>query len=269
MTDTVLRLRYSPDDTLPEIGVDEAGRGSFWGPLMAGAVCLPDPDTWTEEHRTLFAQIRDSKRISAKKRAVLYHEILRLVPECAVGRVDVHEINEHGIQWANKEAFRRAVRALKEKKRIGADTRCRLVIDGMLSLFHGNPHRDEEKEQAQEQEQDREFSGDEHRLMIDGDNRYLSVATASILAKVAHDEWIQAYCKDHPECAQRYDLVQCKGYGTAKHREAIQHYGGHELHRVVYIQYWLPGSTVSRLKRTALHKKAAIDENKPLFQFSD
>lgn len=245
----MLRTRYEPADQKCEIGIDEAGRGSFWGPIMAGAVSLPDEATWTADQRTLFEQIRDSKRIAPKKRLGLYHQLLRLVPLYAVGRVDAEEINANGIQWANKEAFRRAAQGLKEKQVAPSESGYRIIVDGMLSMNH-----------------EHDAWQDEQRLVVEGDDMYLAVAAASILAKVSHDLWIQEYCAAHPECDERYDLVKSKGYGTLNHREGIQRYGGHELHRVVYIQYWLPGSTVTKQKRTKKSFAALLDGKECLIQ---
>jgi ribonuclease HII len=91
----------------------------------------------------------------------------------------------------------------------------------------------------------------QQETIIEGDNKYIAIAAASILAKVTHDQWIGDYCTAHPECNERYDLVRSNGYGTAKHREGIKTYGGHELHRSLYIQHWLPGSThVPKAKST-------------------
>jgi len=207
------------DDTLIEIGIDEAGRGSFWGPIVAGAVVIPSE--CTEVQRTLFAQFRDSKKISAKKRAVLSAAIKEQIPQWGIGIVGAEEINHHGIQWANREAFRRAFHNVPNVDR----SNCRLLIDGVLAL--------DKWEGLQE-------------LIIEGDNQYMAIAAASILAKVAHDEWIHAYCAEHPECEERYHLCSSNGYGTAKHREGIRLYGGHELHRELYIQNWLPGSKPSK-----------------------
>jgi ribonuclease HII len=251
--ESMLLTRWAVDEK-QEIGVDEAGRGSFWGPLMAGAVCLPDETIWTPEQRALFQQLRDSKRISPKKRMTLYHQLIALVPQCAVGEVSAVEINERGIQWANKEAFQRAVKGLIEKReaRAGAEAGAvatyRLLMDGTLSMSH---MEDEKQETVYE----------EH-LIVNGDDRYLAIAAASILAKVRHDLWIQAYCAEHPDVEERYDLVKSKGYGTGKHREGIQRYGGHELHRVVYIQYWLPG----RQPRTSTKRNKSLDFTTCLIQ---
>jgi len=207
-----LQARYTEDSKI-EIGLDEAGRGSFWGPIVAGAIILPLE--WTTEQSKLLLQMRDSKKISPKKRIAFAQEIKQHIPQWGVGVVGAEEINENGIQWANREAFRRA---MKDLPQMGS----RLLIDGVLPID--------------------DWQGEQHTI-IEGDNQYVAIAAASILAKVEHDRWIKAYSEAHPECDQRYDLCKSNGYGTAKHREGIKLYGGHELHRVLYIQNWLPGST--------------------------
>lgn len=206
------------NDILIEIGIDEAGRGSFWGPIVAGAVVIPPESEWTDVQQSLFIQFRDSKKISPKKRAKISKEIKEQIPLFGIGVVGADEINNMGIQWANREAFRRAFHAVP-----GVDhANCRLLIDGVLSLD--------------------KWTGPQE-LIVEGDNQYMAIAAASILAKVAHDEWIREYCRLNPECEERYSLCSSNGYGTAKHREGIRLYGGHELHRELYIQNWLPGTT--------------------------
>lgn len=213
ISQSMLLSRFKDDSSI-EIGIDEAGRGSFWGPIMAGAIVIPLE--LTDIQRTLVEQLRDSKKISPKKRLLLAQQIKELIPLSAVGIVHADEINKNGITWANMEAFRRAVAEL----RINNVEECRLIIDGTLAIDKWN--------------------GEQH-VIIEGDNKYMAVAAASILAKVEHDKWIQEYCIMHPECNERYDLVKSKGYGTLTHRNGIKLYGGHLLHRVLYIQNWLPG----------------------------
>jgi ribonuclease HII len=219
----MLSSRFNQDNVV-EIGIDEAGRGSFWGPIMAGAVVIPDEITWTEKQQTLFMQLRDSKKLSPKKRLLLAAQIKELAPDHGIGIVHANEINEKGITWANTEAFRRAVDQLSLEPAYER----RALIDGILGFEN--------------------WSG-EQELIVEGDSKYLAIAAASILAKVEHDQWIQTYCATHPECNQRYDLLKSKGYGTAKHREGIRVYGGHELHRTLYIQNWLPGAIQRSKKR--------------------
>ena len=220
-------------DSIIEIGIDEAGRGSFWGPIMAGAVIIPNESEWTDKQRALLIQLRDSKKISPKKRDKFADDIKELIPKVAIGVVEAHEINEHGITWANMEAFRRAVYGLGLEDVVS----CRLIIDGTLPID--------------------KWIGEQH-VIVEGDDKYMAIAASSILAKVTHDRWIQAYCEDHPECNDRYDLAKSKGYGTAKHRDGIKLYGGHELHRELYIQNWLPGST--HKAKTGSKKKAEADK---------
>jgi len=213
----MLTARFQEDER-PEIGVDEAGRGSFWGPLTAGAVCLPPSSQWTEEHHAVFLPIRDSKKLSPKKREALATSLRELLGDrCAVGMVSAEEINQHGVTWANREAFRRAIRG------VGGTETHRLLIDGTLAID--------------------DWAGEQH-VIVEGDGTYLAIAAASILAKVEHDRWIRAYAEEHPECEERYHLVSSKGYGTAKHREGIRLHGGHVHHREAYIQHWLPGAPI-------------------------
>jgi ribonuclease HII len=213
----MLSSRFKQDNVI-EIGIDEAGRGSFWGPITAGAVIIPDEYEWTEKQQTFLIQLRDSKKISPKKRDLLAKEIKEHIPYYGIGMVHAHEINEKGITWANMEAFRRAIQRIP----LDNTSTARLIIDGVLGLDN--------------------WTG-EQELIVEGDSKYLAIAAASILAKVEHDQWIQAYCDINKECNERYDLCKSKGYGTAKHREGIKLYGGHELHRELYIQNWLPGAT--------------------------
>jgi len=236
-----LKARFSDDEVL-EIGVDEAGRGSFWGPIMAGAVILPNESEWSDTQKALLIQLRDSKKISPKKREKLSEQIKLLIPSHSIGIVSAEEINEKGIQWANKEAFRRAVDLVLIS--YSKDIVCRVLIDGVLMID--------------------DWKG-EQQLIIEGDNKYISIAAASILAKVEHDQWIQRYCNENPECNEQYDLVGSKGYGTTKHREGIKQYGGHKLHRMIYIQNWLPGSTKKPKLKT---KQKSINKNECMIQFN-
>jgi ribonuclease HII len=219
----MLTARYQEDER-PEIGIDEAGRGSFWGPLTAGAVCLPPLSEWTDEHHAVFLPIRDSKKLSPKKRGIIATQLRDLLGNrCAVGMVSAEEINRHGITWANREAFRRAVHGVE-----GRPETHRLLVDGSLAID--------------------DWTGEQH-VIVEGDGTYLAIAAASILAKVEHDQWIHTYAEEHPECEERYHLVSSKGYGTAKHREAIHLYGGHIHHREAFIQNWLPEAPVREAKQ--------------------
>ena len=230
----MLSSRFKTDNII-EIGIDEAGRGSFWGPIMAGAVVIPNENTWTDKQQKLLSELRDSKKISPKKRDRLYDEIKELIPCTAVGVVSAEEINEKGITWANIEAFRRATAGLNLENLHD----CRLIIDGTLPID--------------------DWTG-EQELIIEGDGQFLAVAGASILAKVEHDRWITSYCAEYPGCNDKYDLLKSKGYGTLKHREGLKTYGGHEQHRMMYIQNWLPNSEAKAKKNNKPKNKTKKEE---------
>jgi ribonuclease HII len=184
---------------------------------MAGAVLWPPEAAWTDEHRAVSPQIKDSKKISAKKREVLADAIQRLAVKAAVGVVSSAEIDERGITWANQEAFRRALKGLDFPDE---DLKAaRILLDGELSIP--------------------DWLGEQHTI-VEGDNTYLCIGAASILAKVTHDRWVQAFCDGQEECAARYGLRTSKGYGTAVHRLGLQTHGAHELHRRTFIRRWIP-----------------------------
>jgi ribonuclease HII len=210
----MLLTRFKDDDKV-EIGIDEAGRGSFWGPLMAGAVIIPPESEWTDDITSLVTQIKDSKKISAKKRIVLAEQIKNLFPQWGIGLVDSKDIDDNGIGWANQEAFRRAVENIDDF----CVASSRLIIDGALLIS--------------------KWDG-EQEMVDNGDATYLAIAAASIIAKVEHDKWIASYCKHNTECEQHYDLLNSKGYGTKNHRNGIKTYGAHKLHRLIFIRNYLP-----------------------------
>jgi ribonuclease HII len=244
---TTLKHRFA-QDSLTEIGLDEAGRGSFWGPIMAGAVILPNEASWTEAQRALFSVLRDSKKLTPLKRQKLEKQIREYIPLYAVGMVEASEINDMGITWANREAFRRAIFALPIEAKLPVVEHhiCRLLIDGTLPID--------------------DWKGEQH-VIIEGDNQYMAIAAASILAKEEHDRWIKTYCSEHPECEERYHLLSSKGYGTAKHREGIRIYGGHDLHRKIYIEQWLPGADQTSKRKYKNKKDDTVNKDKCLIQF--
>lgn len=219
----MLTLRHT-NDSQPEIGVDEAGRGPLWGPMMAAAVIWPDESEWTDAHRELVGSIKDSKTISAKKRDILATKIQTLAKAFGIGIVTAIEIDNLGATRANQLAFRRAIEDLYKGYSVPS---ARILIDGTLPLNDAKPT-------------------ETVLTVVDGDATYLSIAAASILAKVAHDTWVVNWCKENVADAAKYDLLSCKGYGTKKHREGILTHGYTELHRRLYLRKLIPDIVVSR-----------------------
>jgi ribonuclease HII len=197
------------EDSLIEVGLDEAGRGPLWGPLYAGAVI------WThemsEEQSKIASMIKDSKKLSAKKRTELSEFIKAHALEWGVGSVSAAEIDELGMTKSNQLVFERALASLNI-------TPERIIIDGCLSIYS------------------QPWSFTPQVVEPEADGKYLAVAAASIIAKVEHDRWVVEYCERNENVAERYDLLKCKGYGTKKHREGILEFGPHELHRRLFLR---------------------------------
>lgn len=211
-----MKTTYSLGEAV-EMGIDEAGRGCFWGPLYAGAVIWPPEDEWNDKHREVAPKVNDSKKISEKKRDAIAKEIEAALTYYGIGRVEASEIDEHGMTWANQEAFRRAMKNCYVDKIPDL-----LLIDGILGL----PKEDNVK----------------YQCIAGGDGLYLPIAAASILAKVSRDNFVKEWSsasEENKAAELRYSLMKNKGYGTAKHREGLKAHGAHEQHRKQFIRNWL------------------------------
>jgi ribonuclease HII len=209
-----MKTTYSLGESI-ELGIDEAGRGCFWGPIFAGAVIWPVEEEWTDKHREIAPKINDSKKISEKKRDSIAEAIKACATDWGVGKVEAFEIDENGITWANQEAFRRAMSACTSGLKPTL-----LLIDGILGL-----PSDEIKFQC----------------IAGGDSLYLPIAAASILAKVSRDTFVKEWSslEENKSIAEQYGLIKNKGYGTTKHREGLKTHGPHEMHRRQFIRNWI------------------------------
>ena len=180
------------------IGIDEAGRGPLAGPVVASAVKIIN---YVKE----FDMINDSKKLPEKKREYLFDIILANC-EVGVGIANEKEIDKINILNATFLAMRRAVEDLKAKG-----------IEFDLTLVDGN-HKIREYNDPQE-------------FVIKGDGKSLSIAAASIIAKVTRDRIMIKYGEIYP----KYGFAKHKGYGTKQHREALLTYGKIECHRESFL----------------------------------
>lgn len=208
-----LQVRHT-NDSLIEAGIDEAGRGCLWGPLYAAAVLWPPEEEWLDEHREIAPQIRDSKKLSAKKRQSLAQAISALAIDVGIGVVSAKEIDEFGITHANKLAFLRAIDQLQ----VVPD---RILLDGILAINT----EDLTSRKIQQQE-----------TIVDGDASYLPIAAASIVAKEARDRYIYDCVETNKDLEVNYSIGSSKGYGTEKHRKGILTYGKHDGHRDLFLR---------------------------------
>ena len=183
-------------------GVDEVGRGSLAGPLVAAAVIL-------DRKKILFEGINDSKKIPEAKREYLYDLITDNCICWAVSRIEPSDIDKYNLTKANIMAFERATRKLKVKPDIIlAD---HVNVKGASLGSHGAYPA-------------------EYLSIIRGDEQSVSIAAASIVAKVTRDRIMKDMAGIYPE----YGLENNKGYGTAKHLLSLQKYGPTKIHRVSF-----------------------------------
>lgn len=174
-------------------GIDEAGRGPLAGPVVAAAVILP------EEFE--LDGLTDSKKLSEKKREEFFPLIRQMAHSYGIGLASAQEIDRINILQATLLAMQRALARLKQR----ADY---LLIDGITPLPVDLPQQTLKK----------------------GDSRSLSIAAASVLAKVARDRIMLALDRQHPG----YGFAGHKGYGTAAHRQAIAELGPAVPHRLTF-----------------------------------
>ena len=193
-----LEKSYSHD--LIEVGVDEAGRGPLFGRVYAAAVILPK--------NILNKDIKDSKKISSKKRKILRKWIEENVEAFGIGYAEVEEIEDINILQATYKAMHRAIDNIGKVPEL-------LLIDG--NRF-------------------KKYKNIDHICIIKGDNEFLSIAASSILAKEYHDEYIINLCSEDITLNERYKLLSNKGYGTKAHKEGILKYGITKNHRKSFIK---------------------------------
>lgn len=177
-------------------GVDEAGRGPLAGPVCAAAVILPED--------AVIEGLNDSKKLSEKKREALYDVIKGKAIAFCVAYGTLEEIETLNILQATFLAMNRAIDGL--------------AVKPDFALIDGNRVPKDIKIPCE--------------TVVKGDGKSMSVAAASILAKVTRDRLMLEYDKKYPE----YDFKKHKGYGTKEHTELIKKYGPCEIHRMSFLK---------------------------------
>ena len=188
------------------IGVDEVGRGTLFGNVVAAAVILPE--TFNDD---IYLQIKDSKKLSAKKRHFLADYIKKNAITYGIGYITPDEIDNINILQASVKAMHIALYEAMKKKKF-----TKIIVDG--NYFKPILPIDENDDPI------------EYECITKADSLYLNVAAASIIAKDFHDNEIIELVNNNSEL-NKYDLKNNMGYATLKHREAIKNHGIHELHR--------------------------------------
>lgn len=194
-TEAMKEFEYKYADYTYICGIDEVGRGPLAGPVVAGAVILPkDCD---------ILYLNDSKQLSAKKREELYEQIMEKAVSAKTAMVSPARIDEINILQATYEAMRAAINSLEVKPDILLNDAVNIPMVDIKQVG-----------------------------IIKGDAKSISIAAASIVAKVERDAMMVEYDKTYPG----YDFAGNKGYGSAKHIEALKQMGPCPIHRSSFIK---------------------------------
>jgi len=185
---------------VPEVGIDEVGKGAIFGPVFSAVVVL------TEKNQFILKQlgVKDSKKLTSKKRKLLLPKILSLSSDYGIGQSSAREIDNFGIRIATELSMIRALEKLKEKP-------SELIIDGPLLL--------------------RPWEGIQKNI-VSGDSKFTTIASASIVAKVSRDNLMERLDKKYPG----YLIFKNKGYGTREHYSLIKENGITNIHRKSFLK---------------------------------
>lgn len=191
-------------------GIDEAGRGPLAGPVVVACCLMPK--------ESMIEGVNDSKKISEKKRELLYEQITNEAISYGIGIIDQKEIDEINILQATKKGLTIAIKdmeaKLAEKPELGIIKPDAILVDALTKI---------------------DTDGIPYKSIIHGDAISYSIACASIIAKVTRDRIMRQWDEIYPQ----YGFAKHKGYGTAAHIKAIKEYGPCTLHRASFIKNFI------------------------------
>lgn len=179
-------------------GIDEAGRGPLAGPVVVAGVIMP------LGNNDIIEGVNDSKKLSAKKRDLLYDKIMEKAIEVQVAIIDSETIDRDNILNATKGGMTRCIEGFKQVDRVLIDA---VKLDSKVPTLS----------------------------IIHGDALSYSIAAASIVAKVTRDRLMQDYHTQYPQ----YNFAKHKGYGTAEHIRLLKEYGPCPIHRRTFIGHFV------------------------------
>jgi ribonuclease HII len=209
------------------VGIDEVGRGSWAGPLSIGAVVLPKTGRVNG--------VRDSKMLTEREREALFDRVAGGAQHWAIGSVSHDECDRIGMSAAQKLAAQRAIEGLG----LGFEKIDRVLIDGNWDFVS-------------------EFLGEgKTQRIIKGDATCLTIASASVLAKVSRDRLMRTYDPEFPG----FNFAENKGYPCPKHKMALQAYGPTSIHRRSWVfMDHLPWTGVPRIVPAHLAAGVSVDQ---------
>ena len=216
-TTCLLKKFYHLDSSIIEIGADEAGRGPMFGRVYSGAVVLPKDDSF--DHY----KMKDSKKFTSKNNKKI-QEVAEYIKANAIAWAVEYEdervIDDINILQATQSAMHKAIRSVLRQIKDLDTNNLFLLIDGnyfkQLTVFNKSNNRIENAK---------------FETIEGGDNKFTSIAAASILAKVERDKYIEELCIENPELIEKYGIDSNKGYGSKTHMDGIRKHGITKWHR--------------------------------------
>ena len=216
-----LKYTFDTDTTIIEIGIDEAGRGPMFGRVYAGVAVLPKDDSF--DH----SQMKDSKKFHSKKKI---EQVAEYIKENAIAWAveyeDEQTIDNINILQATQSAMHKGIKNVISQLSQLTD----IDYDKILLLVDGNyfkPFTIINKNKTK-------LETIKYQMIEGGDNKYTSIAAASILAKVSRDKYIDELCEQNPELIEHYGIDSNKGYGSKKHIDGIKQHGITKWHRKTF-----------------------------------
>ena len=219
-----LKKYFDEDISIIECGIDEAGRGPMFGRVYAGLVVLPKDDSF--DH----LQMKDSKKFHSKNKKII-EQVAEYIKENAIAWAveyeDEQTIDEINILQATQSAMHKCIKTVLTKI---PDLQQNFQLENILLLVDGNyfkPYTVLNKTKTK-------METIRYQMIEGGDNKYTSIAAASILAKVARDTYINDLCALNPELIEHYGIDSNKGYGSKKHMDGIKQHGITKWHRKTF-----------------------------------
>lgn len=219
----LLNKFYYSEGTL-EIGADEAGRGPMFGRVYSGAVILPKDDSFHH------FKMKDSKKFTSKNPKKI-NEVAEYIKQHAIAWAVEYEdesvIDEINILQATQSAMHKAIKNVIAQLQKNQNIQLENNMDNLLLLIDGNYF----KQLTILNKTKTKLVNVKYEMVEGGDNKYTSIAAASILAKVERDKYIEELCKENPELIEHYGIDSNKGYGSKRHMDGIKKYGITKWHR--------------------------------------
>ena len=224
MKNQILEKFYNLETQKLEIGIDEVGRGPMFGRVYCAAVILPNNDTFKYE------TLKDSKKFTSKKKITEVADYIKNnAVSWAIAYEDEKTIDNLNIRNSVHKAMHASVSKILKNYSNQNDIELEYSEDFYL-LIDGNDF----KPYTYLAKTSNLLKQVNHVLIEGGDNKFCSIAAASILAKVERDKWISEMCKKYTKLVDYYNLEKNKGYGTAQHLDGIKKYGISPWHRTTY-----------------------------------